>query len=74
MRKRSKEPRMGTMKSIGEYGVQFQWENLDALDVDSMFKAGAGIRLSFRLPLYHESHIFHVDSQVVDFFINAIFQ
>ncbi len=60
------EPRMGTMKKIGEFGVQFQWENLDALDVDTMFKAGAGIRLRFRLPLYHESHIFKVDAQVID--------
>lgn len=65
------EPRMGTMKNIGEFGVQFQWENLDSLDVDMMFEAGAPVRLRFRLPLYHESHIFHVDAQVVDFTVTG---
>lgn len=65
------EPRMGTMKSIGEYGVQFQWENLDDLDVDTMFATGAAIRLRFRLPLYHESHMFHADAQVVNATLTA---
>ena len=65
------EPRIGLMKSIGEHGVQFQWENLDALDVETMFSPGAPIRVEFRLPLYHESHTFHADAQVVNSTVTA---
>ena len=65
------EPRMGLMKSIGEHGVQFQWENLDGLDVDTMFIPGAAIRVEFRLPLYHESHTFKADGQVVNSTVTA---
>ncbi len=65
------EPRIGTMKSIGEYGVQFLWENLDNLDSDTMFTPGAAVRLRFRLPLYHESHMFHADAQIVSSTVTA---
>ncbi len=59
------DARMGVMKSIGEAGVHFLWENLDGLDVDRMFAVDASIRLRFRLPLYHESHMFHADAKIV---------
>lgn len=65
------EPRLGVMKSIGEYGVQFQWENLDGLDADTMFTTGAPVRVRFRLPLYHESHMFHADAEVVNSTVTA---
>ena len=65
------EPRIGTMKSIGEYGVQFLWENLDSLDVDTMFASGAPVRVRFRLPLYHESHMFHADATIVNATVTA---
>jgi len=65
------EPRIGTMKNIGEYGIQFQWENLDDLDVDTMFAAGAVIQLRFRLPLYHESHMFDAIASVVNATVTA---
>ncbi len=65
------EPRMGTMKNIGEYGIQFQWENLDDLDVDTMFATGAVLQLRFRLPLYHESHMFDAIAMVVNATVTA---
>jgi anti-anti-sigma factor len=65
------DPRIGTMKSIGEYGIQFQWENLDDLDVDTMFAAGAVVQLRFRLPLYHESHMFDAIASVVNATVTA---
>ncbi len=65
------DPRVGLMKSIGEHGVQFVWENLDALDVETMFCEGAMLRVEFRLPLYHESHTFHADAQVVSTAVTA---
>lgn len=65
------EPRIGTLKQIGEYGIQFQWENLDALDIDTMFKIGAVIQLRFRLPLYHESHMFDAIATVVNVTVTA---
>ena len=59
------------MRSIGEYGIQFQWENLDSLDVDGMFTTGAGIRLRFRLPLYHDTHMFDALASVVNATVTA---
>ncbi len=54
--------RIGVMKSIGEFGIRFNWENLDDLDVDTMFSIGARLRVGFALPLYHESHTFEADA------------
>jgi anti-sigma B factor antagonist len=65
------EPRMGVLKQIGEYGIQFQWENLDKLDVDKMFVAGSPVRLRFQLPLYHETHLFTADASVISSSITA---
>lgn len=59
------EPRMGLLKSIGEAGITFQWENLDSLDVEKMFVPGAPLRMRFQLPLYHETHMFLADANVV---------
>jgi anti-sigma B factor antagonist len=58
------EARVGVLKTIGETGLAFQWENLDGLDADSMFAVGAPVRLRFQLPLYHESHTFQPDAAV----------
>lgn len=58
------EPRHGVMKSIGEAGLSLQWENLDSLDVETMFAPGAPLVLRFQLPLYHESHTFQADATV----------
>lgn len=58
------DARIGRMKSIGEQGVEFHWENLDGLDADRMFVANAPIRLRFQLPLYHESHTFQAEGSV----------
>ena len=65
------DPRVGTLKSIGEYGMLFQWENLDSLDTDTMFAPGAPLKIEFRLPLYHESHTFAADAKVVDATVTA---
>lgn len=59
------EPRVGLLKSIGEFGVTMQWENLDDLDVEKMFVPGAAMRLKFQLPLYHETHLFTAEASVV---------
>lgn len=63
--------RVGVMKTIGENGLGFQWENLDGLDHDAMFAAGAPIRLRFHLPLYHESHTFEADASVTGVQVTA---
>jgi anti-sigma B factor antagonist len=65
------EPRVALLKSIGEYGVTMQWENLDNLDVDKMFVVGAPLRLRFQLPLYHETHLFTAEASVVGSSITA---
>ncbi len=65
------ESRIGVLKSIGEYGVTFTWENLDNLDVDKMFVAAAPLRLRFQLPLYHESHTFTAEATIVSANITA---
>jgi anti-anti-sigma factor len=65
------DARMGVVKSIGETGITFQWENLDSLDVDKMFVANAPLRLRFQLPLYHESHLFTAEATVVSSAITA---
>jgi stage II sporulation protein AA (anti-sigma F factor antagonist) len=64
-------PRVGLLKKIGEAGITFQWENLDALDIDKMFVVGAPVRLRFQLPLYHETHMFTPDASVVGSSITA---
>ncbi len=38
---------------------------------DAMFVVGAPIRVRFQLPLYHESHMFHADAQVVNADVTA---
>jgi len=65
------DARMGVVKSIGETGITFQWENLDSLDVDKMFVANAPLKLRFQLPLYHESHLFTAEANVVSSAITA---
>ena len=65
------DARIGKMKSIGEQGISFQWENLDGLDAEKMFTAGAPIKLRFQLPLYHESHTFQADANVVSGDVSA---
>lgn len=65
------DPRMGRMRNIGEQGVAFQWENLDGLDSEKMFAAGAPVRLRFQLPLYHESHTFQADGSVASAQVSA---
>jgi anti-anti-sigma factor len=65
------DPRMGVVKSIGETGIAFQWENLDNLDVDKMFPANAALKLRFQLPLYHETHTFTADATVTSSSITA---
>jgi len=65
------DPRMGVLKSVGEGGLSFQWENLDNLDVDKMFVANAALKLRFQLPLYHESHLFTAEATVVSSAITA---
>jgi anti-anti-sigma factor len=65
------DSRVGTIRSIGEAGITFQWENLDNLDVDKMFVGGAPLKLRFQLPLYHETHLFTADASVVSSNITA---
>ena len=65
------ESRIALLKNIGEYGITLQWENLDNLDVDRMFVANAPMKLRFQLPLYHESHLFTADANVVNSSITA---
>jgi anti-anti-sigma factor len=65
------EPRMGRMKTIGDQGISFQWENLDGLDAEKMFATGASVRLRFQLPLYHESHTFQADATVASAQVSA---
>jgi anti-anti-sigma factor len=65
------DPRIGVLKMIGEQGLSLQWENLDHLDVDAMFAAGAPIVLRFHLPLYHESHLFQADATVTGHQVTA---
>ncbi len=65
------EPRIGVLKNVGEYGIGFQWENLDGLDTDAMFVPGAPVRVRFQLPLYHESHMFAADANVVSANVTA---
>jgi len=65
------DARMGVVKSIGEAAITFQWENLDNLDVDKMFVANAPLKLRFQLPLYHESHLFAAEANVVNSAITA---
>ena len=65
------EPRIGIVKSIGEGGIRFQWENLDNLDVDKMFVANAPLKLRFQLPLYHETHTFTAEGTVASSSITA---
>jgi anti-anti-sigma factor len=65
------ESRVGVLKSIGEQGIAFQWENLDGLDVEKMFVPAARLRLKFQLPLYHETHTFTADASVVSASITA---
>lgn len=52
------EPRIGLMRSISEQGLSFVWENLDGLDVDTLFAPDSPLGLRFHLPLFHESHAF----------------
>lgn len=63
--------RVGIMKSIGEYGLTFAWENLDDLDVDNMFTLGARMKVGFTLPLYAESHIFEAEATVANMDVTA---
>jgi anti-anti-sigma factor len=63
--------RVGVMRQIGEYGIIFGWENLDDLDVDTMFQAGARLKLGFELPLYLESHVFEAEATVTTAEITA---
>jgi anti-sigma B factor antagonist len=65
------EARVAVLKKIGEAAIEFQWENLDALDVDRIFVAGAALKLKFQLPLYHETHTFSADAAVVSANITA---
>lgn len=65
------DARIGKMKSIGEQGISFQWENLDALDAEKMFATGAPVRLRFQLPLYHESHTFQAAATVTSADVSA---
>jgi stage II sporulation protein AA (anti-sigma F factor antagonist) len=65
------DPRMGRMRNLGEQGVLFQWENLDGLDVEKMFAAGAPVQLRFQLPLYHESHTFQAEGAVTSAQVSA---
>lgn len=65
------ESRIGRMKTIGEQGLSFQWENLDSLDAERMFAPGVSVRLRFQLPLYHESHTFQADGTVASAQVTA---
>jgi anti-sigma B factor antagonist len=65
------DKRVGVMKSIGEQGLSLLWENLDNLDADRMFHAGARVQLEFQLPLYHETHTFSAKATVVSTAVTA---
>lgn len=51
-------PRRGRLESIHEEGLVFSFENLSGENPEEVFPVGGSLRLRFRLPLYHPTHVF----------------
>jgi len=59
-----KRARRGRMEEIREEGISIAFENLEGLDVEAAVPVGATVKLSFRIPLYHASHVFRVEGAI----------
>jgi anti-anti-sigma factor len=57
-------PRRGRMEEIHENGISIAFENLEDLSVEAAMPAGATVKLSFKIPLYHPSHVFEVEGAI----------
>jgi anti-sigma B factor antagonist len=57
-------PRRGRLEKMHDEGLTFDFENLDGLDVVSVFSPGAPLKLRFLLPLYHPTHVFNAGAEV----------
>lgn len=56
--------RRGSIEEIREEGISVAFENLEGLDVESACPPGATAKLSFRIPLYHPTHVFNVEAAI----------
>lgn len=56
--------RRARLESLHEDGLVLAFENLESLDPEAAFPAGAEMELRFRLPLYHQSHVFRADGRL----------
>jgi len=56
--------RVGRLEKMHETGLSFTFENLDRVDPEQVFATGRDVRLDFKLPLYHQSHVFRVAGEV----------
>lgn len=58
-------PRRARLESLHEEGLVFAFENLEGIDSEAAFPNGAAVELRFRLPLYHQSHVFRAEGSLV---------
>jgi anti-anti-sigma factor len=56
--------RRGRIEEIREDGISIAFENLDNLEIEAAFAAGAIVKLSFLIPLYHPTHVFDVEGAI----------
>jgi len=57
-------PRRGSIEEIHEDGISVAFENLENVEIDVACPAGANMKLSFRIPLYHPTHVFKVEAAI----------
>jgi len=56
--------RRGRIEEIREEGISIAFENIENLDIEAAFAAGAILKLSFLIPLYHPTHVFNVEGAI----------
>ncbi len=56
--------RVAEMRSLHRDGLAFSYENIEGLDVGTVFRPGRRLGLRFRLPLYHPTHEFRVEGVI----------
>jgi len=59
--------RRGRIEEIREDGISIAFENLENLDIEAAFAAGAIAKLSFLIPLYHPTHVFNVEASITGY-------
>ena len=57
-------PRRGSIEEIHEDGISVAFENLENVEIDVACPTGANVKLSFRIPLYHPTHVFKVEAAI----------